>query len=407
MMPNDSSMTAPHPNLLRVIVALGTTQIIGYGTLYYAFAILSPILAEGFETTTAPLFAIFSVGLLLGGFASPWLGHLMDRHGAPRLMALGSLSCALLLAALSAAPNLILFAVIFCLLEIASVMVLYSAAFATLARMDSVRARRSITHLTLIAGFASTLFWPLTGWLAPEFGWRMTYLIFAALHLFIALPLHLWLTRLPNAPAGALEMQAPQFRPVAPQDRRIAFWCIAISFALSGALMSGLNVHLVPVLKTMDLGGSAYLVSMLMGPAQVAVRLTDALFWRALHPTSVALISASALCLSVLLLVIGLPELLAGAAFALVFGAGQGLSTIVSGTLPLTLFGAEGFGARLGKLAAIRTFLSAFAPFLLAASLQATGTIVTLTTVLGMGVCALVPLIYLHFRLRSAPATER
>lgn len=395
------------PDLIWIVAALGLTQIIGYGTLYYSFAIMAPAVSASFQVETATLYAIFSAGLLLGGFASPYLGRLMDRHGAPRLMALGSLLAGLGLGGLSVAPNLFVFGALFCLLELIGVLVLYSAAFPTLAQFDGVNARRSITHLTLIAGFASTVFWPLSGWALAVFDWRTTYAGFALLHLLLALPLHLWLTRRPSGKPSSAPAAQPLTQSLSDRQKLIAFWCVAISFALSGALTSALNVHLVPVLQTMELGTAAYLISMLMGPAQVAVRLTDALFLRGVHPATLGLISSGALCLAVLLLISGMPAAIAGASFALLYGAGQGLGTIVAGVLPLALFGASGFGARLGRLAAIRTLLSAGAPFVFAFSLQAIAAPATLSLVLVMGVAALAPLLFLRFGLLGRTAALR
>lgn len=180
---------------LSTIVGLGVTQIIGYGTIYYAFAILAPALAVEFATSPVVLFAILSVGLFGAGLASPRLGSLMDRHGAPRIMAMGSATVAVLMAALALAPDLITYAVLIFLLQVVSVAVLYTAAFATLAQSGGTTARRAITHLTLIAGFASTLFWPLTGFLVDAVGYRACYGLFAGLHLAVALPVHLGLAR--------------------------------------------------------------------------------------------------------------------------------------------------------------------------------------------------------------------
>lgn len=402
-----SSIDTRRPDLIWIVAALGVTQIIGYGTLYYSFAIIAPAVSASFQVGTATLYAIFSAGLLIGGFASPYFGRLMDRHGAPRLMALGSLLAALGLGGLSIAPNLFIFGALFCLLELIGVLVLYSAAFPTLAQFDGINARRSITHLTLIAGFASTVFWPLSGWAVDAFGWRASYAGFALLHLFVALPLHVWLARRPASKPSTAPASQPLTQSLSDRKKRIAFWCVAISFALSGALTSALNVHLVPVLQTMGLGAAAYYTSMLMGPAQVAIRLSDALFLRGVHPATLALISSAALCLSVLLLISGMPAQIAGASFALLFGAGQGLGTIVAGVLPLALFGASGFGARLGRLAAIRTLLSAGAPFVFAFSLEAIAAPATLALILIVGLAALAPLLFLRFALLNGTASLR
>jgi len=385
--------------LASVVLALGATQVIGYGTLYYAYAILAPAIATEFGTTPATLFAVFSAGLLAGGLAAPWLGAWMDRFGAARMMAAGSLLVGLLVAGIAAAPGLPAFAACVIAIEVVGIAVLYDAAFATLAQLGRARARRAITHVTLIGGFASTLFWPLTGWADAVLGWRAVYLVFAALHLLVALPLHLWIARRP--PLAAPEPDGATQPPVHPaplegRAARLAFWSIGISFALTGMLTSALSVHLVPVLQALDLGSASYAVAMVMGPAQVLVRLADALFWGAVHPLGVALISSAALPLAVVaLLAIGDP-VLAGLVFAVLFGVGGGLSSIVRGTVPFALFGPEGYGARLGRLAAMRTILGAAAPFLFAVGAEAFGTAAALQSSLMAGAAALLPLAALH-----------
>lgn len=409
-MPSDqyavSAARQVEPRLLPVILALGATQVIGYGTLYYAFAILVPAVAREFAASTTTLYAVFSVGLLAGGLAAPQLGAWMDRHGAPRIMAAGSLVTAMLVAGLAAAPSLPVFAALIIAIEVVGVAVLYDAAFATLAFLGRAGARRAITHLTLIAGFASTLFWPLTGWAVEAVGWRATYGIFAALHLLVALPLHGWIATRPrhpgaDGPAEATRLQAGA--PLTGRAAREAFWSVAASFALTGVLTAALTVHLVPVLQALELGAAAYLVAMLMGPAQVLIRLVDALFWRGLHPLTVALVSAAALPAAILVLVLPVDPVAAGAAFAVLFGLGAGLSSIVRGSVPLALFGAAGYGARLGQLAAIRTMLGAGAPFLFAAGLEAFGATTALVAALLVGLAALLPLGLLHRRVVEGP----
>jgi hypothetical protein len=143
---------------------------------------------------------------------------------------------------------------------------------------------------------------------------------------------------------------------------------------------------------------------MLMGPTQVAIRLTDALFWRSLHPLQVATISGLALPLSVVALMLPIEGLVAGALFAAATGVGQGLSSIVRGTVPLALFGSAGYAARLGRLAAVRTVLSASAPFLFALGLQEAGLAATLWIAFAIGVVALVPLLILMARLKRSVA---
>jgi hypothetical protein len=329
----------------------------------------------------------------------------MDRHGAPRLMAGGSLLAALILGLMAIAPTLWVFAALLILLEIAAALVLYDAAFAALVLLRGPSARRAITRLTLIAGFASTIFWPATGWMVEAWGWRASYGVFAGLHLTLCLGLHLWLSRQAPAdptlrPGGPRE--APPVTPLPAALAARAYPFVAVSFALSGAVIAAFGVHMVPVLAAVGLGAGATVAAMLMGPAQVAIRLVDALFWKGLHPLTVACVSALAIPLAIAGLAAGLAPWLAGPAFAALFGIGQGLSSIVRGSVPLALFGPQGYGARLGRLALIRTFASAGAPFAFAALQAATGVAVTLWAFGILALAGALPLLVLRAELRRA-----
>ncbi len=359
------------PPRAPLVAALGVTQIVGYGTLYYAFPILAPAVAHEFDVTVPLLFGLFSVGLLLGGFAAPVLGGLLDRVGAARVMTAGSLGMALLLFILAAAPNIYVFGGVVILIELFSFAVLYDAAFAMLAQKRPDDTRRSITRLTLIAGFASTIFWPLSGFLVDALGWRGTQMVFAAAHLICA-ALHFWMIPLPASAPSPRDTDATLTSPQPSQPTmtaavaRHAFRLLAVGFALTGMAISAITVHLVEILRSLDIGEAAYGAAMVMGPAQVAARVVDATVWRHRHPLFVALLASGAIVGAIVLLLLPGPALPLAFAFAAILGAGAGLSSIVRGAVPVALFGAGGLGLRLGRLAAIRSVLGAAAPFLFA-----------------------------------------
>jgi MFS family permease len=380
---------------LRAVVGwMGLSQIIGYGTIFYSYAILAPGFAAEFCVAPELPFTIISVALLISGLVSPFLGRQIDRHGAPRIMVLGSVAVGLVYALAAFAPSFATLAGLIVLLQVIAVAVLYGASFPTLAQFGGAGARRAITQLTLIAGFASTLFWPLTGWLLGAAGWRGTFLIFAALHLLLALPIHLLIARrAPGRPTQQAGAPADLARVVGP--RRFAFWMVALSFGITGILSTALVVHLVPILEQSALGENTYVVSMLVGPAMVLVRLGEALFWANLSPLVTTALAALCFPLSIGLLLSGLPSLVAGCLFALFYGFGHGLNVIVGGTLPLHLFGRAGYAELLGKLNAIRVVLSAGAPAAFSAALAFVGFGATMTLGAIIGVIAVVPLILL------------
>ena len=388
---------------MNPVLALGITQIVGYGTLYYAFPILVPGVAQSFGRPEAHLYAVFSLGLLLGGLAAPRAGLLMDRLGAPRLMVAGSCLAALALVVVGTAPSFPVWALGILAIELVAVAVLYDAAFAALVTLRGAGARRAITRLTLIAGFASTIFWPLTSLLVAELGWRGTALAYAALNATLGAGLHLVLARIRPAPSHLSGAPAalPDITPLPPEMRRAAFRAVAVSFALTGAVVMAFGVHMVPILAAAGLGAQAAVVAVLMGPAQVAIRIVDALLFRRLHPLTVAAISASALPVASAGLLLGLPPLAAGVLFASFLGIGGGLTSIVRGSVPLALFGPSGYGAQLGRLAFLRTLAASGAPFAFAALIAGFGQDAALWLFASVGVAATLPLLALRSRLAA------
>jgi MFS family permease len=391
-----------------IVAALGATQIVGYGTIYYAFAILAPSVATEFQVTEPFLFGVLSAGLLLGGFVAPYLGRQLDRIGSARVMTLGSLIMAGLLVLLALSPNLYVFGGLTILIEVLSFTVLYDAAFALLAQMRPLDTRRSITNLTLIAGFASTIFWPFSGWLVVELGWRGTQFLFAALHLVCA-ALHWWLATLPaeaaSAAPGAAAAQGQSERP--PLEGRVArsaFLLLGISFGLMAMAISAITVHLVLILRSLGLGETAYIAAMVMGPAQVAVRVLDATLWRDQHPLVIAILSSSAIVAALVILLLPGPALLVAFAFALLLGSGAGLASIVRGAVPVALFGATGLGSRLGSLAAVRSVLAAASPFLFSWAATAYSIPLAVWAALALALVGLGILVRLYRMLRNIEA---
>ena len=371
------------------IWALGATQILGYGTLYYSFPILAPAMAAEFGVPEYWVFAALSAALFIGSLLAPTAGRLADRHGAGVVMTVGSAAAGAALAICALAPERWSFAAALVAMELASCFVLYATAFVAIVQIGAAGAARSITHLTLIAGFASTLFWPLTTFLHAVLDWREVYLIFAGVNLLICLPIHAWLARLARRRSARLASVDATAAAIAaeggaadPARERLVFPLILAGFAITGFVLSAVLVHMVPLLTGLGLGTAGVLVSTFFGPSQVASRLVNMVFGGRLRQTWLAAIAAGFLTAGLILLVGTAPQVAgtapqaAGiAAFVILFGLGSGLLSIVGGTLPLEVFGRKGYGARVGWTSAARQFTSAFAPF--AFSLMLAGTTTT------------------------------
>lgn len=389
---------------------LGLTQIIGYGTLYYGFAILAPDIGAEFGWPVAWVYGALSLALLAGGIVAPFAGSRIDRHGAARVMAFGSVGGAAALAIVALAPSASMFVVGLVAIELASAFVLYNAAFACLVQATGWDARRRITHLTLIAGFASTLFWPLTSALHAVLSWREVFGVFAMLNLLVCLPVHFWLAR--NAGVAPADSASPapgtaiDEVPLPPQVRRRAFVLVAAGFCLSGFLLSSILAQMVPVLSAVGLGSATVVVSALFGPAQVLARFINMATGSGRHPLTVTLISCAMLPLATLVLVVTAPAVAGAVLFVVLLGFGSGLNSIVHGTLPLALFGRAAYGERLGRIASAQLATTSVAPFALAFLIDIAGPTTALGVMIVIGLLGLSAFMAVdRLRSRTAPAS--
>jgi MFS family permease len=336
---------------------LGSTQTLAWASSYYLPAILADRIAHDTGVSTDWLFGTFSVALVISAILGPRVGRMIDRGGGNAVLAGSNLLFATGLVLLQLSHSLAMLQTAWLVLGIGMGLGLYDAAFAVLGRIYGINARGAITGITLIAGFASTIGWPLTAWGASTIGWRETCLAWAALHVLVGLPLNYWL--LPR-PAAAATAEKPTVEARVPIDRTMIL--LAFAFAAAWIVTAGMAAHFPRILEATGASpAQAIAAGALIGPAQVAARLLEAGPLARLHP----LISARLATLThpigaALLFVAG--GGVASSAFAVLHGSGNGIITIARGTLPLALFGPENYGYRLGLLGMPSRFLSALAP---------------------------------------------
>lgn len=357
----------------RVITVgkLGTAVTIAYASTYYLLAILAKDMAQSLGLAASTVFLAFSAALLVSAALGPFAGRLVDHYGGRTVLASTSLVFAAGLAALSAAQGPVSLFAAWMLIGVAMSSGFYEAAFSTLVRFYGTSARPAITGITLIAGFASTVGWPLTTWLNIELGWRGACLVWAAIHLLVALPLNLLLpsggaARSVSADAPALP--APAVTPAAPSTS----WLLAFVFGVTWFISTAMAAHLPQLLQANGVGlASAIAFASLVGPAQVAGRLLEYGLLRNVSPLVSARIASTAHAAGALIfLAVGVP---AGVVFTVLHGAGNGVMTIANGTLPLLFFGPGGYGARQGRLMMPARFAQALAPFVFGLAIERLG----------------------------------
>lgn len=333
-------MTRGSASPLAVIIELGSAQTIAWASSYYLPAILAAPIARDLGLAPTYVFAALSGALVISGLLGPRVGHAIDTFGGRSLLAVSNLVFAAGLLLLSVAYGVAVLITAWILLGIGMGMGLYEAAFATLARIYGANARRTITGITLIAGFASTLGWPLTTWLASEYGWRAACQLWAVIHIGLALPLNLSLPR-----AALLDRDARPSTGASRQSGRqsetFAMMLLAYMFAAASFVSSGVSAILPTMLVAFGATpAQALLAGALVGPAQVGARLLEAGWLGRFHPLLSARLAMLMNPIGVLALVAGGPLL--APAFAVLYGAGNGIITIARGTLPLALFGPVG-----------------------------------------------------------------
>lgn len=367
-------------SLWPTVLSLGTAQTLAYASTYYLPALLAVPMARELGVNLPSVLAAFSVALAVSGLVGPLAGRAIDRHGGHRVLPFTSLAFSLGLLALASAQGPISLFVAWTVLGLAMGAGLYETAFAALVRLYGTRSRQAITGITLIAGFASTVGWPLTAWWLSMWDWRGACLAWAALHLFLGLPLNVSLPRgvARTIPAPKPDSTSHHTRP----DKAIsgagtgAAIALATVFALAWFISTSMATHLPSMLQGAGLSLSAAVaIGALVGPAQVAGRLAEYGLMHRLDPLVSARVAAALHPVAALvLLAAGGPWLaVAAPAFALLHGAGVGVLTVAKGSLPLALFGPAAYGARLGLIMAPARFAQALAPPLFGVALERWG----------------------------------
>ncbi len=333
-------------------------------------------MAEDLGLSTSMIFGQLSLALFFGGLAAPLAGRMVDRYGGRLVLTLGSLaSCAALctMAAVGNLPGLFLGVLV---IELAGMFVLYDPAFAALTQIRTgAEARRAIGIVTLMGGFASTIFWPLVLWLTTNFGWQTTWVALGLMNLMICAPLH-WLALDPIHKRSSIAVtdKTHDWPQLADHQRRSGMVWTTIALSLAGFFPAALMVLLE--VNATDLGHSvvaAAIAGALIGPAKTAGRLSDMVFGQRLHPQTTAAISLGVTAISFAIVAVFGASFAGLALFAILFGLGDGLRAIIRGALPLVLFGDKGYGERLGWINIARFSLNAGAPYIFALTTERAG----------------------------------
>lgn len=350
----------------RFVLPLAISQLVSWGSLYYAFAVISgPMAAEmGWSKTSVD--GALSVGLVSTGLASFVAGRVIDVYGGRLLMTAGSAAAALLLLAWSQITELWQLFAVWIAIGGVFTMVLYEAVFAVMARELKDDYRRGIITITLLGGLASTVFIPLTHYLVEAVGWRHALEVLAALQIPFGIAIH-WFVLAGSAPTLVVSKSAIPHRRVRKAMAQPVFWLLALSYSAHSFMFTGLTFHIIPLLTErgfpLPLVIAAYT---LVGPFQVIGRIAVFTLEQRINVKIAGLVATSLPVIGIGLLLLANPHSVLIYCFAIFYGAGMGIKTIVQATAGPEFLGREGYGALQGTFAGINYAVQAVTPVALA-----------------------------------------
>jgi MFS family permease len=347
------------PNLYYgwwMVITLAITETISWGVVYYAYSVIITTLEGEFGWSRAQVTGAFSLALLIsGGMAVP-VGFWLDRHGARGLMTVGSVAATLLMVALAQVQTLTQLYLVWIALGITMATILYEPAFVVVAKWFERRRRTALLVITLAAGFASTIFLPLTAQLVATYGWRQAMLWLALLLGVTTIPLHALVLRRSPAAMGqtvdGLPTAAAETKPTTPVVpltvgqvlRQPAFWWLVLALSLGTMSAIGIRVHIIPLLE--DRGFNpiyAAWIGGLIGAMQV--------FGRVLYGPTGGRISSSGMVAFIylaqavaLLILLLMPTTTGVWSFVILFGAVYGAMTLARPAILADRFGSRYYG---------------------------------------------------------------
>lgn len=350
---------------------MGFTQILAWSSTFYLPAVLANLIAKDTGWSLTLVIAGLSWGFIVTGICSPRVGRFIEQFGGRKALSISSIFFAIGLLCLGFSSHLLVYYFAWTMLGIGMAFGLYDAAFSTLGRLLGQDAKTAIVGVTLLGGLASTIGWALIVFFEGLYGWRISCFILALFHLLLGLPLHYFLLPKEEQSTEAHAKELNSQTNVNKEDNWI-FMLVAVILTVQSFVVATISVHLLSMLKTIGFSVSTALaIGMMIGPAQIIARLLEFSLFKNLHPSWSSRFGVLISFFGIIFLFTdGYVLALLGAAL---YGAGNGILTIIRGTLPLALFGQEGYAIRMGLLGRPIMIALAFGPLISAFILEKWG----------------------------------
>jgi predicted MFS family arabinose efflux permease len=349
--------------VLTTVAALGVSQVVAFGTSFYLLTVLGEPIGAQMGWPQSWVVGGFTIGVLAAAGVARAAGRFVAQGFGREILTLSALCFCGGLTTIGLSNDYPIYVIGWLLLGIGMGGGLYDITFGTIGRCFGAKSRTAITQVALIGGFSSAVFWPLTGLLLAEFGWRNTCLAYAALNLIMSAPLYWWFAPRPHDTRDSVKSRGDHQLALNSADRP-AYFALAFLVVAEMAINVCVSVYLLQMLTEHGAQpAEALALSALVGPAQIAMRLIELAFGNRLHPRHSMAIGVAFVALALVMLAfgnfwLGVPLLL--------YGGGKGVISIARGTLPLALFGPVRSPVLMGNISSISLVAQAGAPVLLA-----------------------------------------
>lgn len=346
------------PISLYSIFFIGLAQIFIWGGSFFLLAVFSRPIMQEMGWGREIIYGGLSTGLLVSALVLTYLGHLFRYFQAKNILAFSGFAIAIGLVTLAYSSTLWSFYSAWIIIGVGMALGLYDTLFATFGHYFGLNAKKLIVALTLISGFCTTIVWPLQVYLISLIGWRDALLVWAVLLFIFIAPIYYFC--LPTTPISTLQNTKKPIKNKLSLNPKV-YYLMSTIFMFSSIIMTIVSIQLIDILQEIGMTlVAAIAVCALLGPSQIVSRIFD-IMMKVNHPIHSLLVSVCLVSLGLLLLTINSKYAAIG---IMIYGAGNGLRSIIRGTLPLVLVPKDQYPLLMGKLAAPSVLAQAFTPFI-------------------------------------------
>ncbi|MFT3822597.1 MAG: MFS transporter [Chitinophagaceae bacterium] len=358
------------------ITALGFCQVLLWGGSYFLLSVLAkPIMSETGWSYRA-VYSCLSVALLVSGLILPTIGQAIHSNNRNKVLPYAGIVMSAGLVVVGLSVNFALFVTGWIIIGFAMGMGLYDALFASLGKQHSGNVGKTIVWVTLLSSLAPSVSWNFTTLLLSHSGWRNTCFIYAAILLIVIYPVHRYIFRTTtNSHQQTTITEHPkQVSKQLLQSKR--YRLVLASFTLGAIITTGLVIHLIDILSAKNMPATAVLTAIaFLGPSQAAARTLE-LVIRKRTAIEMAFIAACAMLCGIILFFLSSRLAIAG---VILFGVGNGMRSVLRGTLPAMIFDMDNYAVIIGRLARLPLIAQAASPFIGGFIIQQWGTTVFLS----------------------------